>query len=123
MKIAVAGGTGVVGRHVVEVATAHGHEVVVLARSTGTDLLRGDGLEQVLTGVDVVIDLTSVQTQAARRSRTFFGTVTSNLLAAEQRAGVGHHVVLGIVGSDLGDGGYYAGKVLQERLVAEGPVP
>jgi uncharacterized protein YbjT (DUF2867 family) len=38
-------------------------------------------------------------------------------------AGVGHHVALSIVGIDDVDSGYYAGKRLQERVVAEGGVP
>ena len=33
MRIAVAGATGTVGRHVVAVATERGHEVVPLARA------------------------------------------------------------------------------------------
>lgn len=123
MKIAVAGGTGMVGQHVVEVARSRGHEVVVLSRSEGVDLVTGDGLATALTGVDVVVDVASTRTQKAAESEAFFGTVTRHLLAAEQDAGVGHHVALGIVGTDLAPDGYYAGKLLQERLVTEGPVP
>jgi len=123
MKIAVAGGTGVVGHHVVDLAREAGHEAVVLARSTGVDLVAGAGVAEALHGVAAVVDVASVQTQDARRSREFFGTVTRNLLAAEQEAGVGHHVALSIVGIDRAPGGYYAGKVLQEELVSAGGVP
>lgn len=123
MKIAVAGGTGMVGHHVVEVAHERGHETVVLSRSTGVDLLAGTGIAEALAGVDAVVDVASVQTQNADESREFFGTVTRHLLAAEKEAGVGHHVALSIVGVDLAPGGYYAGKVLQEELVAAGDVP
>jgi uncharacterized protein YbjT (DUF2867 family) len=123
MRIAVAGGTGMVGRHVVEVAREEGHEVTVLARSTGVDLTTGDGLDAALSGVEAVVDVTSTATQDPRRSREFFDAVTRHLLEAEQRVGVGHHVALGIVGSDRAEGGYYVGKVHQERLVEAGQVP
>ena len=123
MRVAVAGGTGVVGRHVVRRAEARGHHVVVLARSTGTDLIRGEGLSDALVGVDAVVDVVSTHTQKKAAARAFFGTVTANLLAAEAVAGVHHHVVLSIVGIDLVPSGYYAGKLLQEELTAAGAVP
>lgn len=123
MKIAVAGGTGAVGKPVTEVARERGHEVIVLSRQAGVDLTNSAGLAGALEGVDVVIDVTSVQTQSADASRRFFGTVTSTLLDAELAAGVRHHVALSIVGSDKAPFGYYAGKQEQERLVAAGRVP
>lgn len=123
--IAVAGGTGTVGRHVVDVARERGHEVVVLSRACGVDLLTGEGLDAALDGLEggAVIDVSSTFTQKAAESERFFGGVTATLLAAEQRAGIGHHLALSIVGIDRSPHDYYAGKVLQERLVAEGPVP
>ncbi|HET6672293.1 MAG TPA: SDR family oxidoreductase [Agromyces sp.] len=123
MKIAVAGGTGTIGHHVVDVARERGHDVVVLTRSTGVDLVAAHGLEAALAGVDAVIDVASVQTVSAKESRRFFGAVTRNLLATEEAAGVRHHVALSIVGVDDASYGYYAGKVLQEQLVEAGPVP
>lgn len=123
MRIAVAGGTGTVGRHVVAAAGARGHEVLMLTRSNGHDLETGTGLATALAGVDAVIDVTSVTTTSARRSRAFFEAVTGNLLRAERAAGVGHHVALSIVGIDGVDAAYYAGKLAQERLVEDGPVP
>lgn len=123
MRIAVAGGTGTVGRHVVDVAREHGHDVVVLTRSTGVDLVAGHALDAALAGVDVVIDVASVQTLSSKEARHFFGAVTRNLLAAEDAAGVRHHVALSIVGVDDASYGYYAGKLLQEQLVEAGPVP
>lgn len=119
MQIAVAGGTGVVGRHVVEVARGRGHDVVVLARSEGVDLTTGAGLAERLAGVDAVVDVTSVATQKRAEAEAFFGSVTRNLRAA----GAAHVVALSIVGIDDVDTGYYAGKRLQERLLAEGDVP
>ena len=48
----------------------------------------------------------------------FFRTSTGNLLAAEQAAGVGHHVAVSVVGCDrLPDSGYMRAKVAQEELI------
>ncbi|GAB6986099.1 NAD(P)H-binding protein [Nocardioides pyridinolyticus] len=115
----MAGGTGVVGRHVVEVARERGHDAVVLSRSEGVDLTTGAGLAERLTGVDAVVDVTSVATQKRAAAEAFFGSVTRRL----QAAGAAHVVALSIVGIDEVDTGYHAGKRLQERLLAEGEVP
>ena len=123
MRIAVAGGTGTVGRHVVEVARERGHDVVVLTRSSGIDLVSGTGLDETLRGVDVVIDASNLNSTSAKKATEFFTTVTRNLLAAEERAGVHHHVSLSIVGVDRAPYGYYAAKVAQERAVEAGTVP
>ncbi|WP_432564009.1 SDR family oxidoreductase [Kineococcus sp. SYSU DK003] len=123
MRIAVAGGTGTVGRHVVDVATEHGHETVVLSRSRGVDLVTGTGLEAALGDVDAVVDVASDRSRSTRACREFFGTTSTNLLAAEQLAGVGHHVALSIVGIEAAPVGYYAGKVRQEAVVTAGAVP
>ncbi|WP_400996602.1 SDR family oxidoreductase [Agromyces sp. GXQ0307] len=128
MRIAIAGATGVVGRHTVAAAEARGHDILSLTRGVGFDLERGTGpvgatLASALDGIDAVIDVTSVQTTAAKRSRAFFTAVTEHLLAAERDAGVRHHVALSIVGIDGVDASYFAGKHAQERLVEAGPVP
>lgn len=122
MRIAVAGATGTVGRYVVQAARERGHEVVELARAHGVDLTTGEGLAARLTGVDAVVDVTSVATQRQEEAEAFFGGVTRTLLAGERAAGVGHHVALSIVGIDDVPSGYYRGKQLQERLVVEAPV-
>jgi len=123
MRIAVAGGTGVVGRYAVEAARAAGHEVVVLSRSAGADVITGVGLADALEGVDAVVDTTNTTTLSAAKAVSFFETATRNLLAAEEAAGIGHHVALSIVGIDGIDSSYYAGKLAQERAVAAGSVP
>lgn len=123
MKIAIAGGTGTVGRHTVAAARSRGHEVVILSRSHGVDVQTGEGLAAALTGVDALIDVTNTTTLFAATARRFFETGTRNLLSAELTAGVKHHVALSIVGIDGIDAGYYAGKLAQERLIAAGPVP
>ncbi|QAY71994.1 NAD-dependent epimerase/dehydratase family protein [Agromyces protaetiae] len=117
MKLAVAGGTGTVGTHVVDVAREHGHEVVVLTRSNGVDLLTGAGLAEALAGVEVVIDTSNITTLSAAKAVAFFTTATRTLLAAERAAGVRHHVALSIVGVDRAPYDYYAGKLAQERAV------
>jgi uncharacterized protein YbjT (DUF2867 family) len=116
MRVAVAGGTGLVGRLIVPELSHAGHVPVVLSRSTGVDLTTGAGLEAALAGVDVVIDVSNVVTTKKMRSIAFFEAATTNLLEAGARAGVRHHVVLSIVGIDLVDFGYYLGKCRQEEL-------
>ena len=113
MRIAVAGGTGTMGRHAVEAARARGHEVVVLSRSNGVDLVTGRGLGDALRGVDVVIDASNLTSTSTKKVTAFFTGVTRNLLAAEERAGVRHHVTPSIVGVDRAPYGYYAAKVAQ----------
>lgn len=116
-RMAIAGGTGVVGGLVVEAARRAGHETVVLSRAAGVDLLTGKGVPEALVDADVVIDVSSITTLSARRSVEFFAAATRTLLAAEREAGIGHHVALSIVGAAGAASGYYAGKAAQERLV------
>ena len=123
MRIAVVGGTGLVGRSTVEALTDAGHEPVVVARSRGVDVTSGEGLDAALDGVGAVIDVTNTTATDTTAARTFFEAVTAQLLSAEQRAGVGHHIVLSIVGVDLVEGNaHYAGKRRQEELVRAGAV-
>ncbi|HEY0930753.1 MAG TPA: NAD(P)H-binding protein [Gemmatimonas sp.] len=123
MRIAIAGGTGTVGRHTAAAARSRGHDVVILSRSNGVDVQTGEGLANALIGVDALIDVTNTTTLFASTARKFFGTGTRNLLAAEATAGVQHHVALSIVGIDDIDASYYAGKLAQERAIAAGHVP
>ncbi len=119
-----AGGTGLVGRQTVEALRRAGHDPVVIARSMGADVLTGDGLVDALAGADAVIDVTNLSAIDAEESRHFFGTATRQLLAAEEKTSVRHHVVLSIVGIDRVEGnGHYAGKREQERVALAGPVP
>ncbi|MFJ8922894.1 SDR family oxidoreductase [Streptomyces sp. NPDC102415] len=123
MRVAVAGGTGVVGRLVVEELAAAGHEPVVLARSRGVDLLSGEGVDAALAGVEAVIDVSDRKAISRGRAVAFFGPVSRNLLDAGARAGVRHHVALSIVGIDRVGHGYYRGKLRQEEVVRGGRVP
>ncbi|MCF2130961.1 NAD(P)H-binding protein [Strepomyces sp. STD 3.1] len=123
MRIAVAGGTGWVGKLVVSALQGNGHQVVVLSRSEGVDLTTGKGLERALNGVEAVIDVSNIVTTSRAKSEAFFEAATTHLLRAEEAAGVGHHLVLSIVGCDRVDMGYYLGKRRQEELVRRGRVP
>ncbi|SIM71334.1 SDR family oxidoreductase [Micromonospora cremea] len=123
MKIAVLGGTGLIGSQVVTILREAGHEAVPLSLSTGVDLLTGQGLSEALTGAEVVVNLTNSPT-FDEASPAFFQTTMDNLLAAAERAGVGHAVILSIVGVDQVPAlDYYRAKVLQEDILKAGPVP
>jgi len=97
--------------------------VVVLTRGRGIDLLTGDGLDDALSGADAVIDVSNIITMSRKKSVAFFDKATTNLLAAENRTGVRHHVALSIVGIDRVNYGYYEGKRRQEELVLASDVP
>ncbi|MFF0574830.1 SDR family oxidoreductase [Streptosporangium saharense] len=124
MRIAVAGATGNIGALTVAALEGQGHEVVRVSRSLGVDLTTGEGLDAALAGVDAVVDATNAGPGDRDETVAYFGTTTRNLLAAGERAGVRHHVLLSIVGIHKVDGNaHYAGKREQERLISEGPVP
>jgi uncharacterized protein YbjT (DUF2867 family) len=124
MRIAVAGATGRIGTLTVAALERAGHEPVPISRAVGADAYTGAGLDAALRGADAVIDTMNNPTQNETEVVDFFGTTTANLLAAEQRAGVRHHVLLSIVGVDHGQKvPHYAGKREQERLVTHGSVP
>lgn len=124
MRIAVAGATGNIGSLTAAALERAGHDVVRVSRSLGVDLSTGEGLDAALAGVDAVVDATNGPARDRAETVAFFQTTTANLLAAEQRAGVRHHVLLSIVGIHRIEGNaHYAGKREQERLVEDGPVP
>jgi uncharacterized protein YbjT (DUF2867 family) len=123
MKIAVAGGTGVAGHWTVEALSAGGHEVTVIARSAGIDLVTGAGLDAALAGVEAVIDATNVASAGKRASSEFFEATARTLMRAAAVAGVRHIVALSIIGIDRVPYGYYQGKLRQEKVLQESPVP
>ena len=123
MKIAVIGGTGLIGSQVVQNLNAAGHKAVPHSLSTGVDVLTGQGVDVALAGADVVVNLTNSPT-FDDASLAFFQTSMDNLLAAAQRAGVGHFVILSIVSVDqVPELDYYRAKALQEDILKAGPVP
>ena len=124
MKIVVIGGTGLIGSKVVSGLRDQGHEAVAAAPNTGVNTLTGEGLAEALDGADVVVDVSNSPSFADDAVLDFFETSTRNLLAAEAAAGVGHHVVLSVVGTErLQGSGYFRAKSAQERLVEKSAIP
>lgn len=124
MKIVVIGGTGLIGSKVCAILRNGGHDVFAAAPSTGVDTLTGEGLDAALTGAATVIDLANGPSFEPAAILNFFKTHETNLLAAEARAGVKHHVALSIVGSERSpDNGYFRAKVAQEDLIARSGIP
>jgi uncharacterized protein YbjT (DUF2867 family) len=123
MRIAVAGGTGTVGKHVVAQAEKAGHEVVVMSRSRGVDVRSGEGLADALAGADVVIDVTHPDTIGQGAATQFWTDVAGALQHTGAEQGVRHIVTLSIVGIDKTSFGYYMAKLAHERAAASGPVP
>jgi uncharacterized protein YbjT (DUF2867 family) len=124
MKIVVIGGTGLIGRRVVELLSERGHDAVAASPSTGVDTLTGEGLAAALEGADAVVDTANAPSFEDGPVLEFFQRSTGNVVAAEKDAGVRHHVALSIVGADrMPDIGYMRAKVAQERIVRESGVP
>ncbi len=124
MKVIVIGGTGLVGSQVVARLREQGHEAVAATPDTGVDTVAGTGLAEAFAGADVVVDLTNSRSFADDDVLRFFTTSTAHQLAAEQDAGVRHHVALSIVGADRApESGYLRAKVAQEDLIKASPVP
>jgi uncharacterized protein YbjT (DUF2867 family) len=122
-KIAVAGATGRVGHHIVDVLRERGHDVVPMSRSLGVDVITGDGLAGALAGVDVVIDAATGPSPEEAPATEFFVTAARNLQEAGQRAGVRQLLVVSIIGTDRFDAGYGAAKAAHERETLAGPIP
>jgi len=118
MKIVVIGGTGLIGSKVVDTLNRNGHEALPAAPNTGVNTLTGEGLEEALEGASVVVDVSNSPSFEDRAVMDFFHTSTSNLLNAEAKAGVAHHVALSVVGTDrMQDSGYLRAKQAQEELI------
>ncbi|MEU5239346.1 SDR family oxidoreductase [Streptomyces lydicus] len=123
MKIAVIGGTGLIGSQVVKDLNAAGHEAVPHSKSTGIDVISGEGLDEAVAGADVLVNLTNSPT-FDEASPAFFQASMDNLLAAGQKSGLRHFVMLSIVGVDrVPELDYYRAKALQENILAAGPIP
>lgn len=135
MKVAVVGGTGVLGRLVVGELAERGDEVLVLSRSRPAtemprgashrrvDLASGEGLDAGLAGVEAVVDASNAPPAPRGKAREVLVGGSERLLRAERQAGVRHHVAVSIVGCDRVPMTYYGAKVAQEEVVAAGSVP
>jgi uncharacterized protein YbjT (DUF2867 family) len=124
MKITVFGATGLIGSTVVDLLEGGGHDVVASSRSSGADVLTGEGLTDALAGADVLVDVTNSPSFDDGPVMDFFTRSSSNLVAAAEQCGVGHYVALSIVGCDgLPESGYLRAKVVQEKVIVESGQP
>ena len=124
MKITVLGATGLIGKDVVAALNEAGHQTVAASRSSGADVLTGEGLAPALAGADVLVDVINSPSYDDDPVMQFFTTATKNLVDAAKSANVGHYVALSIVNCDgLPDSGYMRAKVVQERTITESGLP
>ncbi|MEV5509846.1 SDR family oxidoreductase [Streptomyces orinoci] len=128
--ILVTGGTGTLGRQLVDQLAARGRTVRVLSRRprpgrtaegvewfTG-DLLTGEGLDPALADGAVVIHCASNPARPRQDIET-----TGRLTEAARRAGTPHLLHVSIVGIDLVPMPYYRAKLRAEGIVADSGVP
>lgn len=124
MKILVIGGTGLIGSKLVKLLAERGHEAIAASPATGVNTITGEGLDAALAGVDLVVDVANSPSFEDKAVLEFFQTSGRNLLAAEKRAGVRHHVALSVVGTRrLAESGYFRGKIAQEDLIEAAGIP
>jgi uncharacterized protein YbjT (DUF2867 family) len=132
--ILVTGGTGNLGRRVVQLLRAGGSDVRVLSRhgrepSDGVhfvtgDLALGEGVESAVDGTEIVVHCAG--------GRTGDEDKAAHLVRAAARTGVRHLVYISVVGADRmpiisrldrAMFGYFASKRSAERAIAESGVP
>src|SRR6516225_9147289 len=124
MKIVVIGGSGLIGKRLVNNLRQRGHEVVAGSPSPGVQTITGEGLAETLAGAEVVVDVANAPVWEDKAVLEFFETSGRNLLAAEAAAGVGHHVALSVVGTErLLASGYFRAKMAQENLIKASKIP
>jgi uncharacterized protein YbjT (DUF2867 family) len=124
MKIVVIGGTGLIGSKLVTKLREHGHDAVAASPNSGVNTITGEGLAEALRGASVVVDVSNSPSFEDAAVLTFFETSTRNLLAAEAKAGVRHHVALSVVGTErLTESGYFRAKIAQEKLIKGSSIP
>jgi uncharacterized protein YbjT (DUF2867 family) len=122
-RIAVAGATGRVGRHVVDVLNERGYDVVAMSRSSGVDVVTGEGLAEALNDVAGVIDVATGASPEQRAATEFFTAAAGNLQRVGEQAGVEQIVVVSIIGTDHFTAGYGVAKLAHEQAMLAGPVP
>jgi uncharacterized protein YbjT (DUF2867 family) len=122
-KIAVAGATGRVGRHVVDLLEARGYDVAAMSRAHGVDVVTGEGVAEAIAGASCIIDAATGSSPDRAEATRFFTAASRNLQDAGVRAGVQRMVVVSIIGTDRFSDGYNAAKAEHERLALAGPIP
>src|SRR5688572_29492856 len=111
MKIVIIGGTGRIGSKLTGILEQQGHNVIAAAPSTGVNTITGEGLNEALANAQVLVDVSNVPGADAKAAQEFFEASTRNLVAAEKKNNVTHHVVLSIVGVDrMQSKGYFSAK-------------
>jgi uncharacterized protein YbjT (DUF2867 family) len=124
MRIVIIGGTGLIGSKTVPILRQAGHDVIAASPKNGVNTLTGEGLKEVLTDAQVVIDLANSPSFEDNAVLKFFENSGRNLHPAEAEAGVQHHVALSIVGADrTPENGYFRAKVAQEKLIEASGIP
>ena len=124
MKIVVIGGTGLIGSKLVTTLQGRGHDAVAASPASGVDVITGAGLSEALANAQVVVDVSNAPDWSDSAVMDFFQTSARTVLAAESAAGVGHHVALSVVGTELLQGsGYFRAKLAQEEALKAAPVP
>ena len=124
MKIVVIGGSGLIGSKLCKKLADRGHDIVAASPKSGVNSVTGEGLADAIAGAQVVVDVSNAPSWEDAAVMKFFDTSTRNLLAAEAKAGVGHHVALSVVGTErLQESGYFRAKLVQEKLIAASGVP
>ena len=118
MRIAVLGGTGLLGRSISGPLETRGHEVALHGRSTPqpVDMATGDGLAQALEGANVVLHLASDP-----RSPQDVDVAGTRRLVETLRSG--HLVYMSIVGVDRHPFPYYRAKHEAEQIITDSDVP
>lgn len=124
MKIVVMGGTGLIGKKLVNRLTVPGQEVTASSPASGVNVLNGEGLDEALKDATVVVDVINSPLFKGGSALEFFEAAGRNLLAAAAKAGIKHHVVLSVVGTDRLQGSdYFRAKMTQENLVRQSGIP
>jgi uncharacterized protein YbjT (DUF2867 family) len=124
MKIVVLGGSGLIGKKVVGILRAKGHDVLSASPSSGVNAVTNQGVKEAVAGAQVVVDVSNSPSFDDGPVMEFFEKSNQNLLPAEKAAGVKHHVALSVVGTDrLQASGYFRAKLVQEKLIKAAGVP
>lgn len=124
MKILVLGGSGLIGSKLVKLLRQDQYTVVAASRKSGVNIVTGEGLAEVLVDAEVVVDVTKPPLLNAQAFMDFFEAAGRNIIAAELKAGVKHHVALSTVGIErMQASGIFRAKLIQETLIQESSVP
>lgn len=124
MKIVVIGGSGLIGKQLVNKLEASGNQVVAASPSLGINSITGEGLASAFENAEAVIDVTNSPVYDEQGLMDFFTNSTKNLITEAKKAGIKHFVVLSILGTNRIQGSAYMNaKQAQEKLVRESGLP